>query len=325
MTEILWLTPDKPDNISVGRRRIADGLRQRGHSVKQRAWSAADPARLPLSGVDCVVATTTAAAGLASTTALGRPALVVDHVDPIRQAFERGGTAAGIVSNALERVAFRAADGVLFVYDEERRRVGRRASATRKTTLGVDVGAFTPPARLTERPIAVTDGGHLPDDYAVYIGALEPLYHIESMLIAAEIGGFELVIAGTGSLTDRVEAAASGRPNVTYLGAIPPADVPPLLWHASAGLCLVDDAHTTKALEYACAGLPIVQARGTAEREMPTDGVAFVRPDQPDCVAQAAKRFVKDGADIDALETWAAGHDYERVINDYETMIQEAV
>jgi len=33
---VLWLTPDKPDNISVGRQRIADHLETRGFDVTLR-------------------------------------------------------------------------------------------------------------------------------------------------------------------------------------------------------------------------------------------------------------------------------------------------
>lgn len=295
---VLWLTPDKSDNISVGRQRIADHLEAAGHRVAVRGTTPATVLRsLREAGqYDVVVGTTRAGAiaGAAIAT-LTRTPFVVDHVDPIRQFAANNPAPVAAVVRRLENVAFRLADHVLYVYEEEAERVGHRARST-KTDLGVEYERFADPDEAAldaarERLAALDRREHL----AIYVGGLEPMYNVPEMLDAFErLDDWSLVVLGTGSLEDRVREAAAGSAAVQYLGTVPHDEVPGYLHAADVGVCLVDDPHTLKVLEYGAAGLPTVQLRGRAGERF-GEFVTYTDLD-PENVADAIRRAHRDGA-----------------------------
>lgn len=84
---VLWLTPDKPENISVGRRRIAEQLRQQGYDVTLRGTTLRTllAALRERGQYDLVIGTTRAGAIAGTILTLVDGPLIVDHVDPIRQ------------------------------------------------------------------------------------------------------------------------------------------------------------------------------------------------------------------------------------------------
>lgn len=270
ITRVLWLTPDKPEDISVGRRRIADHMDAVGYDVTLRGTTP-QTVRQSLrerSQYDVVVGTTRAGA-LAGTAfrALGYP-FVVDHIDPIRQFAKThpqwlvGGVRVG------EDIAFALANTTLFVYEEERARVERWSSRAVKTNLGVDYERFADPgADALAAADDILADRDIRENVIIYVGGLEPLYNVKAMLTAAEkLDDWTLVIAGTGSLEDEAAAADARSDAVTFLGTVPHETVPGLLARADVGLSLVDDAHTLKVLEYGAAGLPVVQLDGAARR-----------------------------------------------------------
>ena len=321
---VRWLTPDKPETISVGRRRIADCLERDGFDVTLRGTTGATVRRTlrERSRFDAVVGTTRAGAlaGL-STKALGTP-LVVDHVDPIRQ-FETTHPrwlATGV--RLAENVAFRAADHVLYVYEEEARRVRRYARAATKTDLGVAYDRFAdPPAEVCERARTRLDEAGVPDgNVLVYVGGLEPIYRVEAMLDAtAHLDDWTLVVLGAGTLEPAVERAARERETVTFLGTVAHEDVPGYLHAADVGVSLVDDPHTLKVLEYAAAGLGVVQARGRAEARF-GDYVSFCDPTGAD-VARAVREAGRRAGD-EAFGEFVRKFDYERVAATYARVLR---
>ncbi|MFD1512912.1 glycosyltransferase [Halomarina rubra] len=320
---VCWLTPDKPEHISVGRRRIADCLEADGFDVTLRGTT---PATLretlgERSRYDVVVGTTRsgALAGL-TTRALGTP-LVVDHVDPIRQ-FETTHPrwlATGV--RLAENVAFRVADHVLYVYEEEARRVRRYARAATKTDLGVSFERFAdPPADVVERARSRLAEAGVEGNVLVYVGGLEPIYHVEAMLDAARhLDDWTFVVLGAGSLESTVERAAREHENVVFLGTVDHAAVPGYLHAADVGVSLVDDPHTLKVLEYGAAGLGVVQARGRAEERF-GEHVAYADPTGPD-VARAV-REAGERADSAAFRAFVEQFDYERVAATYGKVLE---
>jgi len=178
---VLWLVPDKPDNISTGRQRIAHGLRDRGHGVRlvDGRGEALQAAR---SGWDVVMGTTAwlgAAAPLA-----GDSKIIVDYVDPIDQLRRSCGRLERSAAYALHRNALRSADGVLHVYDRVASELDGLAAHTAQTSLGVDYDRFADPdADAQDSAAARLAAAGVEGDFAVYIGGLEPPYHIETMLM----------------------------------------------------------------------------------------------------------------------------------------------
>lgn len=317
---VLWLTPDKPENISVGRQRIADHLENAGFRVTVRGTT---PGTVLQSlrerkEYDAVVGTTRAGAFAGGLLKLfSRRPLVVDHVDPIRQFEETHPQWLATLVRLCENVAFSFADHVLFVYGEERERVARYADSFSETDLGVEVERFRDPdsefvSAATER----LDDRGVDGNVAVYVGGLEPIYHIEELLTAmSHLPTWSLVVIGDGGLRETVETAAAEHENIHYLGLVPHEHVPGYLHAADAGVSLVDDPHTLKVLEYGIAGLSVVQAAGRAEERF-GDQVEYCEPN-PESIAETIDNAVSN-TDI---QSFVAEYDWERIADDYRKVL----
>jgi len=314
---ILWLTPDKPDNISVGRKRIATHLENAGHSVVLRGTTPRTVLQSIRDGgqFDVIVGTTRlgAIAGLSLSKLHGIP-FIVDHVDPIRQLQETESAPVAAVVERLENIAFRCADHVLYVYPEEESRVRTRASSYTKTDLGVDYDRFAEPAE-TVIAAARERLETVPSKTAVYVGGLEPIYSIESLLEAADcLDDWTVLVIGAGSLEPAVEAAAADSDAIRFLGTVPHDEVPGYLHLADVGVALVDDPNTLKVLEYGAAGLPVVHLAGRAESRF--GGLLEYCSSDPAAIAQAIERAAQSGGG-QALRTYAEQFDWETIASSY--------
>lgn len=268
---VRWLSPDKPGNISVGRQRIAAHLRDDGFEVEVvgTTFSTVLDAVKRRDEYEVIIGTTRAGAiaGTVIGRLFGKP-VVVDHVDPIRQFQETHGKLLSRIVQYLENISFFLSDSALYVYDEEYDRISRYAGTVTKTDLGVDYDRFADPdPEILAAARDHLDELQLRDNIAIYVGGLEPIYHLEELLEAMEyLPEWSLIIAGDGSQSDLIESAATEQANVHYLGVVPHETVPGCLHAANVGVCLVDDPHTLKVLEYGAAGLPVIQAEGRAEK-----------------------------------------------------------
>jgi glycosyltransferase involved in cell wall biosynthesis len=256
--DVVWLTPDKPKNISVGRQRIADHLEERGFDVTMRgtSWRTVARSLRERNRYDVVIGTTRAGAISGVLLKLLGTPLIIDHIDPIRQFAENNPRWLAVIVRLLENVSFLAADHVLYVYEEERPRVKRYASSYSETDLGVEFDRFADPnPEIVESARNRLEALDLAEQVVIYVGGLEPIYHIEELLAAMEhLPDWSLIVVGTGSLQDTVSATAAQRSNVHYLGTVPHETVPGYLQAADVGVSLVDDPHTLKLLEYGAAG-----------------------------------------------------------------------
>lgn len=324
---VLWFVPSKPDDISVGRRRLADHLVDEGFDVRLRGTTPRTvlaSIREVLAGrYDLVVGTTRAGAiaGVA-TKVVGRTPLVVDHVDPIRQFAETNPHWLARLVEILEDVAFAASDHVLYVYDEEEPRIRRFASSHGQTDLGVDFARFaTPTDEAVEVATRRLRDIPLRDDVAIYLGGLEPIYHVDELLAATErLEDWTLLVLGAGSLEHRVRRAAERLDNVEFLGTVPHDVVPGVLHHADVGISLVDDPHTLKLLEYAAAGLGVVQLAGRAEERF-GEFVTYCEA-EPASIAAAIRDASERETDV---RSFASQFDWSDVARDYVLAISIAM
>lgn len=325
---VLWLTADKSAEISVGRERIADYLvadagyevTLRGTTPRTVAGELWDPG-----GYDVVVGTTRAGA-IAGTTiraASGTP-LVVDHVDPIRQFEATHPRPLATAVRQLENLAFAVADHVCYVYAEEGPRVRRYARATTRTALGVEFDRFAEPDSASVAAAeSRLDALGVRENVAVYVGGLEPIYHVEVLLdAAAHLDDWTVVLVGTGSLEGEVARRAARSGGVEYLGTVPHEDVPGYLHAADVGVCLVDDPHTLKVLEYLAAGLPVVQHRGRAEGRF-GDLLTYTEP-SPAAIAAAIRSAGTEvgRADRERGRAFAERFDWRAVAETYREVIE---
>ncbi|HET7325555.1 MAG TPA: glycosyltransferase [Halococcus sp.] len=322
---VLWLTPDKPETISVGRRRIAAHLRKTGMDVTLRGTTP----RTVLESLceraeyDVVIGTTRAGAFAGTLLKLLGTPFVVDHVDPIRQFEETHSRVLSLAVRLGENAAFALADRVLYVYEEERERVRRYASAASETDLGVAYNRFaapTPEILEKARKRLAAAGVGTDERIVIYVGGLEPIYHIDELLGAiSHLDDWTLVVLGTGSMERRVERAANERDDIVFLGTVAHDAVPGYLHAADVGVSLVDDPHTLKVLEYAAAGLSVVQARGRAEDRFGRY-VEFCEP-IPQNIAHAVQRAGERKATEKFRES-VRRFDYEQVTADYIRVLE---
>jgi len=322
---VLWLTPNKPENISVGRQRIASYLDSEGIDVHLRSGGlqAIVAALHNADNYDVIVGTTRsgAIAGVVVSALMRRP-LVIDHVDPIRQFEETHPLPLAKVVRYLECLAFYQSSYTLYVYPEERQRVQRFASHVIKTDLGVDYERFADPDQsVIETAHEKLDRYDLHRNIVVYVGGLEPIYHIRDLVDSVSyLDHWSLLILGSGSESKYVETNSNGR-DVVFLGTVPHDDVPGYLHTANVGVSLVNDPNTLKVLEYGASRLPTVQLSGRAEKKF--DGmVEFSDPD-PISIAAAIKSAKEaNKAMIDRLQDLAAEYSWERIANEYAAVIR---
>lgn len=325
---VLWLTPDKPDTISVGRQRIADCLRADGFRVTLRGTTSRTvlAALQETDDYDIIIGTTRAGAFAGSILKLLGTPFVVDHIDPIRQFAETNSWPLAFGVRLAENVAFRLADHVLYVYDEERPRIERYAHATTETELGVAFERFADPDPETlgnARERLATAGVETDDQTMIYVGGLEPIYHIEELLESMEhLDDWTLVVLGAGTMEGRVERAADEYENVVFLGSIDHEAVPGYLHAADIGISLVDDSHTLKILEYAAAELAVVGLRGRAEARF-GEFVESCEP-TPEGIARAVAR-AGGREESEAFRTAVKKYDYDRVADTYGKVLKAVV
>jgi len=321
---ILWLRPNKPEDISVGRHQIAKILKERGYAVEVWNATSSDFFHILRSSPDVVVGTTRLGAFIGTWKKLvsGTP-LVVDHIDPIDQLSRSKGAIMTSVVDRLERFSFCIADEVVVTYEEELDRVGHYNQHVVKTTLGVDYIGFNDPSTETLesandvlRPAVNEDSKIL-----IYIGGLEPTYHIREVVESLDyLDGWELVILGDGSERGYVSSVADGSDSIHYFGTVPYQDVPGYLHLSDVGISLLDDPHTLKVLEYGAAELPVVYLRGAAESAF-GDAVTYTSTDPADVATNV--RVAIDSSTVDLAET-AKNHSWQSVADDYEGAITRA-
>lgn len=323
--DILWLRPDKPDDISVGRHRIAEELERRGHRVEVRNVKFSDASRVLSRSPDVIIGTTRLGAFIAALHRVirGTP-LVVDHIDPISHLRRSRGPIVTKTVDYLERLSFRVADYVIVTYEEEYERVDRYAPSVVRTSLGVDYELFSsPPADAVDDARAALDEiGVLESRILIYIGGLEPSYHIRELVASVDhLEGWALVVLGDGAERAFLEQQNRTREDVHYLGTVPYESVPGYLHLADVGVSLVDDPNTLKVLEYGAAGLPAVQVRGAAEARF-GDRVMYCTTDPAD-IASAVERAAAAGET--SLDELASRHRWAAIADDYEAALDGAV
>lgn len=320
---VLWLTPKKPENISVGRERIATHLRNNGYEVNVCPGRLETLLSVILSkdSYDAIVGTTRAGAIVGSLLKLlTQTPLLIDHIDPISQfAQTRSGLLAGCVK-IIEQLTFYIADHTLYVYPEEGSRVKKYSRASTKTNLGVDFERFADPDNqiLTDAQEHI-ESLNLESNVAIYVGGLEPIYHIEAMIDSISyLENWSLLLLGSGSLEPTVKEAAVSSDQIVFPGTVPHESIPGYLHAADVGISLVDDPYTLKVLEYGAAGLPTVQIEGRAEERF-GDSVVYCSA-EPESIARSVR--AAKGHETKALREIAQKYSWSAIAETYATNLE---
>lgn len=187
--------------------------------------------------------------------------------------------------------------------------------------LGIEFDLFANPPAWT-----IADANQRLDldettNVAIYIGGLEPIYHIKEMLKAfEEVDDWTLLVLGTGSLEFLVESSAGKHENIRFLETVSHEKVPGYVHCADVGLCLVDDPHTLKTVEYLATGIPVVQLDGRARRRF-GDHVYYC-DSHPDDIERAVRDAAATGA-AEAGREFASQFGWSPLLDIYEDVIRE--
>lgn len=316
---ILWLTQNRPDDISVGRRVLASHLREEGFAVTQKTATPHNVFRLftSLARYDAIIGTTRAGAmaGIVLAT-LGRIPFIVDQIDPFEDFETQVSWLVAKMVLLMENLAIRYADHVLYVYDSELPRIRQHTNDYSQTDFGVKYEQFADP----DPSILNRATNRIPDDISrnvlLYVGGLDPIYHIEEILQTMDyLEEWTLVVLGTGSLEDKVKQASTERDDVVFFGTVPHEMIPGFYHVADVGLCLVDDARTLKVLEYSAADLPVVHLDGAARERF---GGVFEYCDADPCdIAAAVRRATDSDSSNAARSEIAREHSWATISEDY--------
>lgn len=317
---VLWLRPDKPDNVSVGRHRIADILRDRGYDVNIRNAGLKSFWTVLANDPDVVIGTTRLGALVGCWKKLidGTP-LVVDHIDPISQLRRTHSRTNTWLTARLESLVFRLADHVLVVYEEEFERVRSYNDAVTKTALGVDYDSFASPSTeaIEFAREVIAEEGNKRRRTLVYVGGLEPVYNLDAALDAMSfLDDWQFLVLGDGSQRERIEAAAANDDRIVYPGTVPHEYVPGFLHESDVGICLVNDPNTLKLLEYGAARLPAVSVEGKAEDRY--DGLVTFCSLAPDDVVRAVEESY-ESAPIEQFQEYTKRFGWTTIAEEYES------
>lgn len=341
--EILWLSPNKPENISVGRQIIAQKLQNRGHNITLWSTTFRSFRDIINENPDIIIGTTSLGSFVGTWAKLiRRVPFVVDHIDPTSQ-LERseriGLQKAGLkrklynlksstITKAVsfgESIAFRIADHVMVAYEEELCRVSQYNSSVTKTDLGVDYDCFAnpDPKVINDVKTRVEKYVDTEEKILIYVGGLEPSYRIELLLnTMINLHEWHLLILGDGSLREIVEKKSTEAKNIHYMETVPYEEVPGYLYHADVGISLVDDRNTLKLLEYGAAGLPVVSIEGDAEKQFA--GLVTFCSDSPDDVARAVRKRQEIGPS-EELQILSKQRDWDYITDDYELALERII
>jgi glycosyltransferase involved in cell wall biosynthesis len=322
--DILWLRPDKPENISVGRSQIAEKLEQKGHTVDVQGTSLRSFRTALNENPDVIVGTTRLGAFVGTWMKLiKRLPLVIDHIDPVSQFRRNNGRLLTWSVSQAEKFSFRCANHVMVVYEEEVPRVKWHTDSVTKTRLGVDYERFTEPDSeiIRDATDILSDYLDINERILIYIGGLEPPYYVPTVIEAMEyLPDWHFVVLGDGSQRPVVEKASNEMENAHYLGTVPHETVSGFLHVSDVGISLVDDRNSLKILEYGAAGLPVVSVEGDPENLFKSM-VEFCRLNQED-IAETTRRAYERGTS-EELRELTRNHSWERVADEYEEVFRK--
>src|SRR3954468_1109352 len=214
------------------------------------------------------------------------PGVLTEHVGHVHYENPLLDRAEALAIATIGRAAVRAANALVYVNDE----VGAalRAMAPPGTPIerienGVDTDRYRPPEPGERERLRVELGWSGERRRVLFVGRLVAKKGLHVALDAARHGDFELVVAGPGSLP------GDAPPNVTALGALPPARVAELYRAADAFLLPSrGEGFPLTVQEAMASGLPVVlsddpgyrsslQGAGEGATQVPLDGARIAR------------------------------------------------
>lgn len=187
---------------------------------------------------------------------------------------------------------------------------------------GVDAERFARPDVLPPPPADWPSG-----PVAIYTGAISTWFDDALVAdVARRLPHWSIVLVGPRRHDLRASLA---QPNVQWRDGMPQEQLPPLLWHATAGIIpfrrskLIDAVCPLKLFEYLAAGLPVVSARWT---EMEKMGSPALLANQPTMFAKmlAACEAPDEEAQRQRV-VWAQHFEWSRLFEQFAAAVDPIV
>ena len=191
------------------------------------------------------------------------PSVLSEHVGHVHYDNPLLDRSEALAIATIGRAAARAADALVYVNDEVGAELRRLAPGKRLERIenGVDTDRYRPPGPGERERLRAELGWSGQRRHVLFVGRLVAKKGLPVALDAARHGGFELVVAGPGQLP------ADAPPNVTPLGALPPARVAELYRAADAFLLPSrGEGFPLTVQEAMASGLPVVLSDDTDYR-----------------------------------------------------------
>lgn len=294
--KILWLRATTGENISVGRERIAEHLRERSVSVDVVNTSGRNAFSAVLSAFsgnyDVIVGTTRAGlyVGYPLSRVL-RTGFVADIADPIVQIKYLSEPFYDFFE-WYERTILKWCKEVAVVYDETADRLDAHDIDYTRVENGVDYDRFAnpdPDVVIEARDIVKNAGVDINKPIAIYLGGISTVYYIHDVLLASErCPDWQFVFIGEGPLECTINNVASDSDNVFFPGSFDYRLMPGFLSHASVGLGIVPIEQPLKILEYGAASLPTIAMRSGAKKRFSKEELFMIDP-SPDAIVKALR------------------------------------
>jgi len=308
-------------------RRAALVLRDVGRWADARSHGARVAAEARAHAADVIVETQVhaGASGALAARLTGLP-LLLDDCSPVSEAVALGAGLPGLTRRLLRRQV--EAARCITVSSEALRvrliRDGLPPAKLRVVPNGVDPAAYDRVDRTEERRRLGLEGRCV----VVFLGSFQPWHRVDLLVQAvaqlAQAAPVHLLLIGEGpgrgaALAEADRLGLASRVRAT--GAVPPAQVPPLVAAADIGVLPAsnDYGQPMKLMEYAAAALPSVAPDLDPVREVLRDGVTglLFPPGDAQALARALARLLADPAlrallgsnaraAISAEATWAA-------------------
>jgi glycosyltransferase involved in cell wall biosynthesis len=172
-----------------------------------------------------------------------------------------------------------------------------------------------------------TDAGR----YFLYVGRLSEEKGLLSIVRQWDASLGDLLVAGSGPEEGALKGVA--RAGVTFLGAVPPSQIPTLLVEARALLVpsLWYEGAGKVVLEAYAAGVPVLASRIGALPEVVEDGVSgfLLPPQEPSKWLEAARRLLDDGESTrlgqGAWRRWQTAFSPQAGLREIESAYGEAI
>lgn len=184
---------------------------------------------------------------------------------------------------------------------------------------GVNSARFRRPESLPPRPADMPPG-----PVAVYVGALDGWFHATLLAqVARALPAWRFLLIGP---RRHAMPALDACANVAFLGAKPQEEVPPYLWHGTAGIIpfqrtrLIESVCPLKLFEYAVASLPVVATRW-AEMERLKSPAALC-DDAPAFAAALEAAAQPDSARQRESIAYGEAHDWNRIFGRFEDAVR---